>query len=402
MITQGVLMDEELPAVDILFDADRLCDALGYPLRVDHLRHKPGLSVIARTYDQKTQTGWIASYHPREAVKLYKTIRRARQLGAELSRVRIEGTAAHELVVGPIELDRRLYEPLKTLGYSSGRIPGPVRVLNYNPLRRIVLALGEGKNAVVCKVGTPSGADAALLGMLASEGVPVVEQVNPACFPISVTLRYFPWFGDRDLSVGRSEVNGGEGDDVRSGFEAGKALARLHTAQPPSNLHLNSDIVGPVIEVAIRETVRRMPALTEQLHRIAGTLEARQLGRCRQILLHGDFSADQVLVDRHEIRLIDFDRCCLGPLESDLGSFAADELITGLPGSASVSIFDLPLTAALLNGYTSEHSTFSPRRMQDWAAVHSLRRLSEPFRACSPHWSKSTQTRVQAIENLLT
>ncbi len=398
-----VLVDRELPAVDVLFDARRLSGVLGGPLRVDHLRHKPGLSVIARTHDQDARVGWIASYHPREAVKLEKTVRRAERLGAKLSRVLIDDSTAHELVMGAIELDRRLYEPLSVLGYRSDwGGPEPVRVLNYNPLRRVVLALGEGDERVVCKVGVPSGADAALLRRLAADGVPVLEQVSPAGLPDSNMLRYFPWFGAYDLSTGRGGGTGQEHLDVRCGYEAGEALARLHAVHPPATLVARIDSVGAIVQGAVQETARRIPALASRLlHRVAGFLGEEPVGRCRCVLLHGDFSADQVLVDQHEVRLIDFDRCGLGPAESDLGSFAADELIRGLPGSGSVPVLDLPVTAALLAGYTDGHGSFSERRVRDWVALHVLRRLNEPFRACSPHWRESTAERMKLIEQLL-
>jgi aminoglycoside phosphotransferase (APT) family kinase protein len=111
-------------------------------------------------------------------------------------------------------------------------------------------------------------------------------------------------------------------------------------------------------------------------------LEGAGSGR---VLVHGDFSPDQVLVGGSEVRLIDFDRARPGMAEADLGSFAAVEE-TVLPGWERAHAGG-PKTARLIEGYVGAGGRFSQTAVDAWAAFRLFNNSVEPFRNRSPEWA---------------
>ena len=87
-------------------------------------------------------------------------------------------------------------------------------------------------------------------------------------------------------------------------------------------------------------------ALTGRLLAAVGAAGPR---RQQPVMVHGDFSADQVLVDGPAVRIIDFDRVTTSDPARDLGSFAAVEDIADPAGVGPVA--GGRKTAQLIDGY---------------------------------------------------
>ncbi|MBG6217818.1 hypothetical protein IWX75_002286 [Arthrobacter sp. CAN_A6] len=392
-------IDPALPALGVLFDPPGLSALLGRPVRADRLRHKPGVSVVARLREDDGGIRWLTAYAPGKGAKVEKTLRRAAESGVALETIPLPGAPGQFLVSGPIELDPRLYKTLRPLR-SSGVLEG-WSVLNYNPHRRVVFAVGQGHARTVCKTGSAHRADAELLERLVAGGVPVLTQANPAGLPDLGQLRYFPWFGSGDLSELPVNSSGTAGTGTGApAFAAGQALALLH-AQPPASLTPGMHAPAAALAHHVARNSSLVPPLAGRLENLSAALEPLLRRPGHAALIHGDFSADQVLVDGSDIRLIDLDRCTYGAAAADLGSFAAVELLqTPVPAQVP-DVLGLPLTGAMLEGYSAGPLDVSREEVLPWVVFHLLSRLGDPFRSCSPNWSGETEARLDLMEDLL-
>lgn len=461
-----------LPALAALLDPDRLTElfgaALGGPLRTGALRYKPGVSAVARAEVPATgAVHWVATFAPGAAGrpgKLDKVVSRGRaRAGADAVLVR-ELPDGSRLAVGRIGADPDLGAPLGQCGQDLvrdlGRAGAGPRLLRYNPRRRVVLTGADGDGAtVVTKVTAgPAPADPVLLTRLAAAGIPVLAPVATAGLPRTDHALHYPWFGDGDLAGWAGSATAGAPRAVaQAAAEAGAALARLHVLGPA---HLGVPGAGPggspdaLAVGAPLDPGRKLGALAADLTALDPGLAARlaRAGRAAAQalealpgaphaagLLHGDFSADQVLVRRRPVpgraRLVlaDLDRMRTGAAADDLGSFVAveqldplgrsaavssegagtpladglrDRSVVAPPGPADVPHGAGPLADALLAGYGAEAASIggaAPDRaaILVWAAVHVLGRAMAPFRATTPDWRQRTAERIALAERLL-
>ncbi|WP_026531712.1 aminoglycoside phosphotransferase family protein [Arthrobacter sp. H41] len=390
-------VDPALPALGVLFDPPRLSALLGRPVRADRLRHKPGVSVVARLREDDGGIRWLTAYAPGKGVKVEKTLRRAAVTGVVLEAIPLPEAPGQSMVSGPIELDPRLYKTLRPLRNSG--ILEECSVLNYNPHRRVVFAVGQDHTRTVCKTGSAHRADAELLERLVAGGVPVLTQANPAGLPELGQLRYFPWFGSGDLSKQPADRPGTARTDAPA-FAAGQALALLH-AQPPvsSTPGLHAPAAALAHHVARNSSL--LPPLAGRLEILSAALEPLLRRPGHAGLIHGDFSADQVLVDGSDIRLTDLDRCTYGAAASDLGCFAAVELLQKPVSTQVQDVLALPLTRLMLAGYRAGPRDVEREEVLPWVVFHLLSRLGDPFRSCSPNWSEDIEARLDLMEGLL-
>ncbi|MHA7155233.1 phosphotransferase family protein [Arthrobacter sp. TMN-50] len=391
-------VDPTLPGLGDFFDSDRLSDVVGRPVRVDRLRHKPGTSAIARLRENDGGIRWLATYSPAAAVKLEKAVSRATASGLEIEHITVPDHPDHHLVSGPIDLDHRLYKPLTRFREAGmGRIftDRVVTVLNYNPQRRVVFELRHNDERLVCKVGASKPhADGQLLTTLVASGVPVLEAVEPSGLPLPRHAQYFRWFGSGDLSTVKSGVAGA------ASHAAGMALALLHAQPPAFGTHRWRAPAGSLQDL-VEENSLLSPELAGRLERLRAGLEPLLRRPGRAALMHGDFSADQVLVEGSDIRLTDLERCTYGAGASDLGSFAAVEILHSTPLSGGTDVLSLPRTAAMLDGYSAGASGATDSEVLAWTIFHLLSRLSDPFRSCSPTWRQDMADRLGLMEDIL-
>ncbi|NOJ60379.1 phosphotransferase [Arthrobacter sp. 260] len=408
----ALAVDPALPGLAEFFDSDRLSELLGHPVWADRLRHKPGTSAVARLREAGGGIGWLATYSPDAAAKLEKTFSRAVGSGLEVHHVALPDYPEHSLVSGPIELDHRLYRPLRPFreaGFGWIFADRAVEVLNYNPQRRVVFGLRHRGERLVCKLGAaPPHADGQLLAKLASSGVPVLETVDRSGLPTSSHVQYFSWFGSGDLStVGASHPYpleaaspGTAADAGAASYAAGMALALLHQQPPAFESHRWRAPAGSLIDL-VRETSSLLPGISDRLERLRAGLEPLLRRPGRAALIHGDFSADQVLVDGSDIRLTDLERCTYGAGASDLGSFAAVEILHSMPLARGTDVLALPRTAAMLDGYSAGPTGATETEVLGWTVFHLLNRLSEPFRSCSPTWRQDMVNQLDLMEDIL-
>lgn len=349
MSATTMLRDPAL-ALDVLLDATRLSEVLGRDVRITRVRYKPATSIVLGV-TSRGEHGWVAAYV--DVAKIAKLHDRAAATGARLTQV--PGGVA-----GPLTADRVL---AKTLRRARRVLGDDATVLRYNPHRRVVLRAGDD----VVKVAATDAGRPALMQRLAAAGLAVL----PA-HQVHAGVQRTPWWGSGDLAVSPSPP---------AAAAAGRALAAVHAAtagDAPSASSAEGDLATAVAAIRLLDADAGTRATA-----VAGRIRALPSGD-RRALVHGDFTADQVLRDRDDVRLIDFDRAGWGEPERDLGSFAAGELLAGRT-----------LTDALRSGY---EVPVDERAVARWTATAALQRAVEPFRSGRPDWLEGLHAAVDVAE----
>lgn len=354
--------DPAIPGLAVLLSPDRLAEALGRAVLVTRRRWKPGTEVVVALESTEGHE-WIATWA--DPVKRAKALQRAERMGVELREVPALGALA-----GPVTADRQL---APTLGRLLAREPDLLargRILRHNPHRRLVVAEGGRVVKIVPRDDAARSAEVARLqAALAARGLPVLV---PSTIRSGVSST--AWWGDGDLAA------------LADGGDAAAALAGAALA----DLHAVTDVSVPAgdqheIRTAARALARLAPELADRLEALVAELAAPA---GRSVLVHGDFSADQVLVG-DGVRLIDFDRVRRDEPERDLGTFLAAE-----PAGSS-------LGDAVLDAYRGAGGTVDAEALRRRTASGLLLRAVEPFRTAEPDWRERVEAGLSRAEAVL-
>lgn len=340
--------DPRVPGLGVLLDADALAAALGHPVRLRRVRYKPATSVVA-AFDSPRGSGWAAAYDGPDKARVSSVPHRRADL--------VPGVA--HAVAGPARTDRAVAPAMRELERARpGQLTG-ARLVRHNPGRRLVLAEADGGAIVKVVARTPERLEpAALAALLSDAAVPVlpVERLTDRAWRT-------PFWGDGDLAAAPSPD---------AAFRAGAALAALHrvpvpAAARPMPAPREAAAAAAAIAAVLPELASRAAALAER-HPAGGP----------ERTVHGDFSADQVLVGADgEVRLIDLDRLGAGDPMRDLAGFAVEERLR--PGAR-------PLVTELIEGYRAAGGELDVDRLRAWVPLCALGRAIEPFRRCDPDW----------------
>ncbi|QDY89995.1 aminoglycoside phosphotransferase family protein [Arthrobacter sp. UKPF54-2] len=385
--------DQRLPGLAVVLDDDLLSGLLGEPVRITRVRYKPGTSALVafrRPAGSAEEYGWaLTTAHN---VKLSGRARKSEQHGGSLRLLPAAPPHADAVIaVGGIEDDWALGTNLRWLAGQgleqlgavrppgSGLLRAGATVLRYKPERRVVLLEHNQDAPLVIKTAArpPAGNAGRLHRQLQHHGVPVLPMLGTADF-LDHGTSASPRWGERDLASGGSP---------KGAREAGEALARLHgIAAEDGAGSAAADFVQRQLAVTCAMVAALVPALEERAAAVAARIRRRLDGdgvSGPAVVVHGDFSADQVLVGGEEVRLIDFDRARAGVPEADLGSFAAAEEMGRWSGTTAGT----PLTAALVEGYVHAGGRFRPAAADAWAALRLFAGSVDPFRDRSRDWA---------------
>jgi thiamine kinase-like enzyme len=404
--------DGELPSLATVLDDDRLSELVGEQIHVTRVRYKPRTSALVafhRAGNGKEDYGWAFTTAPADNGKLYGRARSSESRGGGIRLLRPDPHRWEEVVaVGGIEDDWALRKNLCWLGSRGlkrlGAVPRPerellggaARVLRYKPERRLVLMEQTPDAPIVIKIAAqlaPDDVERPFQQLLELHGVPVLPRLgDAACSRHGISAS--PKWGDGDLLAV---------DDPECARRAGEALARLHgiPAQVKSCPARHEDLQWQI--TATRKMVGALlPALEGPAAMLAERLRRRLLDPAdhgNRVLVHGDFSADQVLVSGSEVRLIDFDRAHTGTAEADVGSFAAVEEMSQWRRHSS------PARAAhtehLLDGYARSGGRFRPAAVDAWAAFRMFSNSVDPFRDRTPEWAADMSRHLDRASELV-
>jgi hypothetical protein len=407
--------DDALPGLPYLLDDARLSSLLGETVRVTRVRYKPRTSLLVafrRIRNNAFIYGWAMTRTRASNAKLLRRELASRSRGGGIGVLRPDPRQDDNLVaVGGVEDDWVLYRNLlwlreqgmERLGLPQpgSTLAGAGSVLRYKPERRLVLFVQNSGAPVVIKVAaTPADAEqeAHFLGQLNLHGVPHLPQLGDAeCLGHGITA-CAAWGGGDLAGL----------DDGSGAVNAGEALARLHGI--PANGFAEGQDVWREHVAAQMQATRSMvalllPALEEPARRVESELRARLLtdgAATEYVLVHGDFSADQVLVGGSEVRLIDFDRARTGVAEADLGSFAAaEEAVRAGASVVPAGGAGGPKTARLNEGYARAGGKFTEAGVDAWAAYRLYNSSVDPFRDRSPEWAADMSWHLRRAKELI-
>ena len=417
--------DPALPGLPWLLDNTRLSELLGETVHITRVRYKPGTSLLVAYHRLRNGSfayGW-AQTAAAPAGKLLRREASSRSRGGNNRLLRPDPRHDDILVaVGGVEDDWRLCRNLRWLRHNGAErlglhvtpgtgLPAGSSILRYKPERRLVLLTRNATAAVVIKtsVAAAPGQQAQFLERLRHHGVPLLPQLADAeglAHGISASKAW----GTGDLTACSNQT------DAHLPYAAGQALAALHsfpltgaagaadTAVQDASYNWRQDHAAQ-----LSATRAMVSALLPELEPLARQLESRLadllLDRPPRtaVLVHGDFSPDQVLMGDREVRLIDFDRARTGTAEADLGSFAAAEETAlsasgGAPGGAPAGG---PKTARLTDGYLDAGGRFTESGMAAWAAFRFFNSSVDPFRDRSPEWAADLSWHLGRAKELI-
>lgn len=174
----------------------------------------------------------------------------------------------------------------------------------------------------------------------------------------------------------------GAGADVAA---VGAALARIHGIDASLPTVTAGDRLAAAVTAA-DALASVAPELGARAHRVAARA-GRHLAAMPPVatVVHGDFSADQVVVGPGSVAIIDFDGAGVSDPATDVASFAADleraEIERRLPRGRAAEI-----TAELVEGYRAAGGREVEGRVDAFRAVALLRLAVAPFRERYAAW----------------
>jgi aminoglycoside phosphotransferase (APT) family kinase protein len=182
---------------------------------------------------------------------------------------------------------------------------------------------------------------------------------------------------------------------------AGAALAGLHAQGGERLRRPHRDAQRAALQAAVDAVATTLPATAALAREVADRAAAR-LGAAGHSAtpIHGDFSADQVLVSGSEMVIIDFDQAELGDPAADLGLFAAN-LEADVVGERLVPARAHALRGELVTGYIAAGGHDVRQRLEATTAAWLLRLAPEPFRHRRPDWPERTRALVVRARELL-
>jgi hypothetical protein len=412
-----VRRDPALPGLATVLDPDALVAALSRllpaadlgPARSTYVRYKSGANCLVayRIELAGVEVDVHAKAHRPDAEdKLRKARERPARPGPlGPGRVILKDQA---VVVSVFPNDRelkalpRLDDPAERASLLRRVVPhqprlwgGAMRQLHYKPERRYVARIlaEDGSSATLKLYDEPS------FGTARANAV-ALESRGPLRLAARLgrserrRLVAFEWLPGRSLSEALADPTLG----AAAGATVGAALAELHGQEPAGLAQLTREQEAATLVALAPEIGFVCPELAERARGLAERL-ADVLVREPPVNgpTHGDFSADQVLLDGDTAAILDLDRAARGDPAADLGLFIAHLERDALRGRLAPGRVE-PLRDALLDGYRADSHTLPPGRVELYTAVGLLRLAPDPFRCREPDWPAQTAAILERAE----
>lgn len=390
--------EPELPALGLALDPSVIADRLrtkrpdlGIQMaEAVYVRYKPETSCLV-SYRFDTSEGPLLGYA--------KTVRRGSERKIEKMLIKgglvVDTNLAINLFPADLGLQALKHltgepEPLlDRLGVLAGQDIS-LRTLSYKPERRYVAAAesGDGPQLVIRAYTEHDYAAAqnAATAFCTNEVFAVAALAGKNNRNRALAMGWAP---------GRSLSRHMADEPASTGITVGRALRLLHRQQPAAPLPGDGrqQIVRRVTETAAAAG-QLLPEGAEKLSLMSSDV-IKELRRWpqHQVPVHGDFTADQVLIGRSDDRIgiIDWDRAAYGDAAWDLGCFLADlecRVLAGLLDRATADRW----AEAFLAGYVYEHTR---ETIQVATAAALVSRSTDPFRGRKPDWDTEMRAIIQ-------
>lgn len=288
----------------------------------------------------------------------------------------VEWFPLNRLIPGLALAPSMLGEHIGAAPHGSAPAPEPA-VLTYKPERRATCRWGH---LVLKAYARASDFDQAVGGFAAAAGAPSLT------VPALVAAR-------RECRVTLQSILPGTRPDLDRAEDLGRALAALHAAPPRSPYRVTARDHLTAAATTCRHLRFLLPSVADYADRLIARLRSATPREKRLVQGHGDFHADQALLDAGEVALIDFDHACIAAPALDAATFAA-HLVDGTEASLDPALGALE---RLLCGY-GDH----PSDLSWFTAVAILRRAATPFRELAPDWPTRVAGLLRAAAQVAT
>ncbi|WP_080413995.1 phosphotransferase family protein [Burkholderia ubonensis] len=272
------------------------------------------------------------------------------------------------------------------------------RCIRYKPERRCVFELiaQDGARAVLkCYPQDAYGRGKCNANAFVSDGL--LRIATPLGCVDRLHLIACEWLPGRLLT----DVFSARDFDCEAVAVTGGALAALHAQRPAGLAHWAREAEVQALISVSWELGFICPRLARHAEELAARLASQLKEPGVRRAVHGDFSANQVLVDgQRRAAIIDLDSARYGDPSDDLGNIIAQVERAGLRG-------DLPpgrverLIEALLAGYLCSTQHPLPEQIGLWTALQLFRRARFPFRAREPDWPRRTEALLERAAVIL-
>lgn len=411
--------DPDIKGLPWLLDDERMLEMLDAVLpdvvadaRVDYLRYKPGSNCLARftlLAGGLEVTGYAKAYGEDAGVKLEKALRRPSvdsPVGPGRAVVRDAGI---ELCFFPNDSKMpalaRLIDPTRRANVLSRILPGSadldhiaLTTLRYKPQRRHVARVQQPDGTrVLVKTYTRQGYEAArntVRGIGSGRTLEVPKRLGSSDRHQMIAYEWLPGqvLGNL-LDLGHCQ-----GAVLR---RVGRALGELHEHAGRGLARSTAIEVAGQCQDALESVVWTLPDLAASANRINGTL--RRLFGHEQFSLvpvHGDFYAEQVLINGERVSIIDLDNVVLGNPASDIGLFIAHLEVAALRGTMPVEQID-HIREALCTGYGMVRPVPEGWSIDLHTASGLVHLAPHHFRMREPEWPERTVETLQRASALL-
>jgi aminoglycoside phosphotransferase (APT) family kinase protein len=393
--------DPALPGLPLLLDGAELGRVLGRrDLVTAYLRYKPATSCAAGFLDPAHGPMAAYAYTPER----YAEVRHREEWQADAGVVMLDAAC---VAVIPARRDRALRairrldaeahraKVLRRLiGRHSGICTAEAEVLRYKPGRRLVVRLdAKGRPRAVLKVIGAEDYNQALIGAV---GAAAHGGARLLGCDAGRRMLVTDWIAGDPLCAAAT----GRAPSFAKVAETGAALARLHDAAfRPAAKFMRADALAALAEV--EPAMRALHAeLGREAGRLAGIIAARlETSDHGTTLIHGDFSADQVVHSGVRPVILDWDRAARGDPASDFGTFLARldaQVADGVLAPADAEAIGM----ALADGYGG-----AAGRLPGGIALQHARSLlmlaTEGFRIRHPDWPERTGALLERAASLL-
>jgi tRNA A-37 threonylcarbamoyl transferase component Bud32 len=412
-----VAREPELPGMALLLDPEAFVAELGMATgarvtgaHITYIKYKPGVRCLIG-YCLNVGSDQIQAYaiaYRGDAVRKLQQARDAAAVPGPLGAGHIV-LAETAVVIRTFPNDREL-QALPCLANAARResllrdlLPeqselwnGLLVGLRYKPERRYVAQLRgtDGLRSVLrvyAKPGYPAACRNAWT--LASSGLlrlpRLLGHVEERC------LLALEWLPGRRLSDVLHTSSDGNVAAV------GAALAAFHS-QPASALTCRThEVETAALRAAANGVAFVCPHLAGRAASVAERLAVglAQHGSC-DTALHGDFYADQVLIDGDTVAIVDLDEAARGDPAVDLGNFVA-HLREAVRQRTLAANRAQRLRGSLLQGYQAATGGALPSTLDLQTAAALFRLAPHPFRRREVDWPVQTEAILQDVEAIL-
>jgi len=392
--------DLALRGLDLILDEHRLCAELDAVLpaqvaglEVISVRYKPGMSCLvglSLVIDGVRTRASAQLFGPNQRDKFQKYCEQAEQSPIRPAGIHVLPGAAIIVWLWPFDGElaalSALGDPARRgrliescLGEAVSVDSLRLETLRYKPQRRwTARVIDRDRSCALIKVSTHDRFDRTLHAAkrahaISALGAPRV--IGSSQRRGAIGLAWIPGeqLGERLLtgSVRNTDLH-----------NTGSVLAELHRVGIRSAWKLSKCSIKSRLRVARRAIAALEPTHDSVVEQITRSV-SEDLANLPRAIIHGDCSADQVLINDNNASLIDWDRMAVGPGVVDLGRFAATLNLADLTEHTAAA---QDIMKPIIEAY-HEKSSSDPRPHMPAATTLALLELAcEPFRRRVSGW----------------